>query len=171
MAASSTNKQPLLIDRPLMVVTKLDNTTSPSGAVDPGTGSNGVLLVDCTSGDGAVIDSIWLIQRVASNQGAVNLYISSSAHSLGVTATGGAANAHFLGRLAFTGAVAVGETTEFKLPKILAPVPHAGSNDAGGNPPQYRALYLQKGQALWAAVESTTAVAGAPNIACQGGYF
>jgi len=38
-------------------------------------------------------------------------------------------------------------------------------------PPQYRGLYLRKGLALWAAVESATAVAAAPNIGCQGGYF
>jgi hypothetical protein len=170
MAASSTNKQPLLIDRPLLEVKRLDATTSPAGTVDPGTGSTGVLLVDCTSNDGAVLDSIWLIQRVASNQAAVNLYISSSGYSLGVTATGGSAQAFFLGRAAFAAAAAVGETMEFKLPKLLAPVPHAGANVDNG-PPQYRGLYLRKGLALWAAVESATAVAAAPNIGCQGGYF
>ena len=170
MAASSTNKQPLLIDRPLLEVKRLDATTSPAGTVDPGTGSTGVLLVDCTSNDGAVLDSIWLIQRVASNQAAVNLYISSSGYSLGVTATGGSAQAFFLGRAAFAGTAAVGETMEFKLPKLLAQVPHAGGNVDNG-PPQYRGLYLRKGLALWAAVESVTAVAAAPNIGCQGGYF
>ena len=171
LASSSTNKAPLLIDRPLLEVKRLDATTSPAGTVDPGTGSTGVLLVDCTSNDGAVLDSIWLIQRVASNQSAVNLYISSSGYSLGVTATGGSANAFFLARVAFGSAVAAGEIVEFKLPKLLAPVPHAGANDAGGNPPQFRGLYLRKGLALWAAVDSQTAVAAAPNVACQGGYF
>ena len=171
MSSSSTNKQPLLVDRPLMVVTRLDNSTSPAAGVDPGTGSNGVLLVDCTAGDGAVVDTIYLIQRMDDDATKVNLYISSSAHSLGVTATGGSSNAHFIGRFGFAAAQKVGAQAEMKLPKLLAPVPHAGSNGTDGEPPQYRGLYIQKGQALWAAADSTAAVPGAPNIACQGGYF
>jgi hypothetical protein len=171
MASSSTNKQPLLIDRPLLVVSRLDNTTSSVTSVDPGTGSNGVLLVDCTANDGAVIDAVWLVQRVDDDASKVNLYISSSAYSLGVTASGGPAAAHFIGRFGFAAAAKAGDHIGAKLPKLLAPVPHAGSNGSDGEPPQYRGLYLQKGQALWAAVNSAAAVAAAPNIACQGGYF
>jgi len=171
LSSSSTNKQPLLIDRPLAVVSRLDNSTSPAAGADPGTGSNGVLLVDCTANDGAVIDTIYLIQRVDDNAVKVNLYISSSAHSLGVTATGGSSNAHFIGRFGFAPTQKVGDHVAAKLPRLLAPVPHAGSNGSDGEPPQYRGLYIQKGQALWAAVDSTAAVPGAPNIACQGGYF
>jgi hypothetical protein len=154
-----------------MVITGLGASTSPGGgATEPGTGSTGVLLVDCTANDGAVIDELWLIQRVDDNAVKVNLYLSSSALSLGVTATGGSANAWFLGRFGFDANQKVGATKSFVLPRILAPVPHAGSNQ-NNEPPQYRALYVQKGLALWAAVESTSAVAAAPNIACQGGYF
>jgi len=171
VSSSSTNKQPLLIDRPLLALSRLDNTTSPAGGVDPGTGSSGVLLADCTANDGAIIDTVWLIQRVDSNATAVNLYISTSAHGIGVTATGAAANAAFLLRFGFAAGAHVGETIEAKLPKLLAPVPHAGVNSSDGLPPQFRGLYLQKGQALWAAVESPTLQLGAPNIGCQGGYF
>lgn len=171
MASSSTNKQPLLIDRPLLTISRLDNTTSPAGGVDPGTGSSGVLLVDCTGNDGAVIDTVWLIQRVDGNATGVNLYISTSAHGIGVTATGAAANAAFLARQVFATGGHVGDTVEFKLPRLLAPVPHAGVNAADGQPPQFRGLYLQKGQALWAAVDSVATVPGAPNIGCQGGFF
>jgi hypothetical protein len=171
MSSSSTNKQPLLVDRPLMVVTRLDNTTSPAGNPDPGSGSSGVLLVDCTANDGAILDTIYLIQRVDDNAVKVNLYISSSAYALGITAAGGSSNASFIGRFGFTATQKVGATVEMVLPKLLAPVPHAGANGADGNPPQYRGLLLQSGQALWAAVESQTAVAAAPNIACQGGFY
>jgi len=170
MAASSTNKQPLLIDRPLLVVASLRETTSPAGGTEPGTGSNGVLLVDCTANDGAAIDSLWLIQRVDNDVTPVNLYVSSSGLSLGVTASGSAANAQFLGRFAFGVLQKVGATVEFALPKLLAPVPHAGST-AAGEPPQFRGLYLQRGLALWAAASSASAVASAPNIACQGGFY
>jgi len=74
LSSSSTNKAPLLVDRPLMVVSRLDNSTSPAASVDPGTGSNGVLLVDCTANDGACIDSIYLIQRVDDSAVKVNLW-------------------------------------------------------------------------------------------------
>lgn len=154
-----------------MVVTRLDNTTSPAASADPGTGSNGVLLVDCTANDGAVLDAIYLIQRFDDNAVKVNLYISSSAYALGVTATGGSSNAFFLCRFGFGATQKIGATVEASLPKLLAPVPHAGSNGADGLPPQFRGLYLQAGQALWAAVDSVTAVPAAPNIACQGGYY
>lgn len=170
MASSSTNKQPLLIDRPLLVIAGLKDSTSPASGVEPGTGSNGVLLVDCTANDGAVLDTIWLIQRVDDNATAVNLYLSTSALSLGVTASGGAANAHFLGRFGFGATQKVGATVEMVLPKLLAPVPHAGAN-VSNEPPQFRGLYIQRGLALWAAAASATAVAEAPNIACQGGYY
>lgn len=170
MAASSTNKQPLLIDRPLLTIASLRESTSPAGGVEPGTGSSGVLLVDCTNNDGAMIDSLWLIQRVDDDTTAVNLYISSSGLSLGVTASGGSAGAQFLGRFRFGASQKVGATVEFALPKLLAPVPHAGST-AAGDPPQFRGLYLQRGLALWAAANSTLAVATAPNIGCQGGFY
>jgi hypothetical protein len=154
-----------------MEVTRLNATTSPAAGVDPGTGSTGVLLVDCTANDGACLDTIYLIQRVANDVSPVNLYISSSAHALGVTATGGSANANFIGRVAFAAAQKEGAYVEAVLPKLLAPVPHAGANNEAGEPAQFRGLYLQAGQALWAAVASASAVANAPNIACQGGYY
>lgn len=170
MASSSSNKQPLLIDRPLLVVEGLRDSTSPLDGVDPGTGTTGVLLVDCTANDGAMIDSIWLIQRVNYIQLPVNIYVSTSASSLGVTASGGSANARFLGQFGFGSMATVGSTVEMALPKLLAPVPHAGSN-VDDSPPQFRGLYVQRGLALWAAAASTTAVTEAPNIACQGGYY
>lgn len=170
MASSSTNKAPLLIDRPLLVVTGLRETTSPVTGVEPGTGSTGVLLVDCTANDGAMIDSIWLIQRVDDDATAVNLYLSTSASSLGVTASGGSAGAQFLGRFGFGATQKVGATVEMKLPRLLAPVPHAGSN-IDNEPPQFRGLCIQRGLALWAAAASPAAVPAAPNIGCQGGFY
>jgi len=171
MAATSVNKQPMLVDRPLLEIVRLDNTTSPAASADPGSGSNGVLLVDCTSNDGAMLDAIFLIQRVDDNAAKVNLYISTSAHSLGMTASGGSSNAHFLGRFGFGAAQKAGAYVYAQLPHLLAPVPHAGANGADGEPPQFRGLYLRRGQALWAAVNSATADPAAANIACQGGYY
>lgn len=162
---------PLLVDRPLLEIARLDNSTSPAASADPGTGSNGVLLVDCTDNDGAMLDAIFLIQRVDDNATQVNLYISSSSHSLGMTASGGSSNAHFLGRFGFGATQKVGAHAFAPLPYLLAPVPHAGGNSAAGEPPQFRGLYLKRGQALWAAAASAAADPAAPNIAAQGGYY
>lgn len=172
MSSSSTNKSPLLMDRPLMVVRRLDQTTSPVSTIDPGTSSNGTLLVDCTSGDGALIEDIWLIQRVDGNTTLVNLYLSTNALMLGSTTLDGSAGAWFIGQVGFAGGQPVGAVKNFVLPRLLAPVPHAGENNAVSDEmPQFRGLRLAKGLALWAAVESTSVVANAPSIAVQGGYY
>ncbi len=72
MASTSTNKAPLLMDRPLLVIAKLDGTSTPPGSIDPGSGTNAKLLVDCTNNDGALIESIALVQRV--NNGSAGAY-------------------------------------------------------------------------------------------------
>ena len=61
MAATSTNKQPLLVDHILHYAVNLDTATN--GELDV-TGTNtAVLLVDSTSADGAVIEDIYSIAR------------------------------------------------------------------------------------------------------------
>lgn len=170
MSSSSTNKAPLLIDRPFMRVRGLEQSTGLTGTVDPGTSSNGVLLLDCTKNDGACVDSIWLIQRVAGNTATINLYLSSSAVALGTAYAGSKAESYYLGSLVFPSSSAVGATVEFKLPKVLSPVPHAGAQ-TGGEPLQFRALLVESGMALWAAAQSAVPVSGAPLIALQGGFY
>jgi hypothetical protein len=61
MAATSTNKQPLLVDRVLHYVVNLD--TAAVSAIDM-TGTNTAkLLVDGTTSDGAIIEDIYSIAR------------------------------------------------------------------------------------------------------------
>lgn len=165
MASSSTNKQPLLIDRPLLKIASLVGTLTPAGSVDPGSGTNGVLLVDCTSSDGALVETVQLVQRVAGNTTSVNLYLSTSALSIG-------ADASFLAQANIAGGGDPGTTASFVLPPLLAPVPHAGGNDAASDAiPQFSGLRIANGWALWAACNSATSVANAPNVLVQGGYY
>ena len=171
MASTSTGKQPLLIDAPLCRVVRLDQTSSPAGSADPGTGSNGVLVVDCTGNDGALIEEVAIIQRVAGNTAKGNLYFSTSNLALGVTTTGGQANSWFLARFGFASGPDPGERESLVLPRILAPVPHAGANDADGYPPVHRGLRIEKGLALWAAIENASPVANAPNLLVMGGFY
>lgn len=170
MSSSSTNKQPLLMDRPLLEVRRLDATSMPVTSVDPATGTSGVLLVDCTSNQGALIESVFLIQRVAGNSVPVNLYLSTSNQLLGSITDGGSADSWFLAQTSFEVGPDIGAMIEFTLPHVLAPVPHAGAA-TGSDAIRFRGLRLAAGQALWACVSSTSAVPGAPLIAAQGGFY
>jgi hypothetical protein len=169
MAQTSTNKLPLLIDRPLLRVVPLLATTSPA-TPEPGTGSNGVLLCDCIDNDGAILDTIFLIQRVAATTGFCNLYLSSSNTALGLSASGGVADAQFLGRISLDGSLPVGSFVPWVAPAILGPVPHSGEN-IGNRPPQFDALLVPSGMAIWAAWGSAAPDPNAPNIAAQGGWY
>lgn len=169
MSSSSTNKQPLLVDRPLLQLRRLDATSTPGG-VDPSTGTSGVMLVDCTSNDGALIESVFLVQRVAGNSVPVNLYLSTSNQLLGSLTDGGTADSWFLARAGFDVGPDVGTTVEFELPRLLSPIPHGGAATSA-EPVQFRGLRLERGLALWASVDSSSAVPGAPLIGVQGGYY
>jgi hypothetical protein len=165
MASTSTNKAPLLIDRPLLEIKRLDGTSTPSGSVDPGSGTNAVLLVDCTANDGALIEAVQLVQRVAGNTTVVNLYLSANAGLLG-------GDGFFLAQANLSGGGDPGATANFSLPLLLAPAPHAGGNDAATDAiPQFQGLRLARGWALWAACNSSTPVANAPLVLAQGGFY
>ena len=61
------------------------------------------------------------------------------------------------------------------MPFVLAPLPHLGAEPADfAEAVQLRALYVPKGQALWAAVEKQSAgdtASSAPLVGIPGGYF
>ncbi len=165
MASTSTNKAPLLMDRPLLVIAKLDGTSTPPGSVDPGSGTNAKLLVDCTNNDGALIEAIGLIRRTTDTAPAVALYLSTS--SLLVNS-----DALFLGAFAHQETDGEpGEIAFFPLLPLLAPVPHAGfGGPANADTPQFLGLRISRGLALWAACDVQTPATGAPNIIVQGGF-
>lgn len=155
MAATSTNKQPLLVDHVLHKVVDLSQNFI-SDIVVTGTNS-AALIVDSTSLDGAVIEDIYAISRKASAY-TVNLYISSANDYLrpqeGV----------FIG--AFDSPTTVGQVAHWEdMPRCLAPVPQVGTN------PYNQALYIPKGRALWAAVVGTSVDNEAPILGAQGGWY
>jgi hypothetical protein len=155
MAATSTNKQPLLIDRVLHNVVNLD--LAAVGAIDVLGTNTAALIVDATSSDGCIIEDIYCISRSTASH-KINLYMSSSFDYLrpqeGV----------FIGTL--TSATTAGEVVSLEtMPKILAPMPQTGSEA------QFRALYLPKGRALWAGREDVAAVNDGPLLGVQGGWY
>jgi len=155
MAATSTNKQPLLVDHVLHYVVNLDTSTNAGLDI---TGTNTAsLLVDATNTDGAILEDIYVIARSAVAH-TVNLYISSARDYLRPN------EANFVGTL--TSATTKGEATHWSgMPLTLTPVPQVGDKSFN------QAFYLPKGTALWAARESTANLSDGPLIACQGGWY
>ena len=155
MAATSTNKQPLLVDR---VLHKVVNTDSAAAAAIDIAGTNtAVVLVDAQTSDGCIIESIYAISR-GTTPHKINLYISTSNDYLrpneGIYVGG------------FSAATTASNVTTWdEMPKILAPMPQTGTE------PQFRALYLPKGMTLWVARESNQIATDGPIVGAQGGYY
>ena len=155
MAATSTNKQPLLIDRVLHYVVNLD--TSINDGMDIVGTNTATLLVDGVNTDGAILEDIYTIAR-GTIPYTVNLYMSSARDYLRPN------EAVFVG--AITSGTTKGDVERWEfMPKTLAPAPQVG------NEPYNRAFYLPKGYALWAARESTANVTDGPLLGCQGGWY
>ena len=155
MAATSTNKQPLLVDRVLHYVVKLD--TAAVGAIDVAGTNTALLIVDGTTKDGEIIEDIYSISR-STTPSTINLYMSSSSDYLRPN------EGVLVGQ--FESATTIGEVTSWdKMPKILAPMPQTGDE------PQFRAFYLPKGKTLWAARQANTISTDGPLLGCQGGWY
>jgi len=155
MAATSTNKQPLLVDHVLHYAVNLD--TALNNGLDIAGTNTATLLIDSTSADGAIIEDIYAIARgiVAHD---INLYMSTARDYLRPN------EAVFIGSL--KSATTVGEVTNWEnMPRTLAPVPQVGSE------PYSRALYVPKGYALWAARNSNVNLTDGPILGCQGGWY
>ena len=155
MAATSTNKQPLLVDRVLHYVVNLDSAAV--GAIDVAGTNTALLIVDGTTSDGAIIEDVYSISR-GTEESIINLYISTSSDYLRPN------EGVLVGQ--FKSATTAGEVTNWEnMPRILAPMPQTGSEA------QFKAFYLPKGRALWAARQSTVVVTDGPLLGCQGGWY
>lgn len=164
MASTSTNKQPLLIDRVFHEVYEMSTSTILTEKV---TGTNfAALILDCTTNDGAIIEDIYLIsQGQGDNSGTpydypVNLYLSSEFDFLRDTAV-------FVGQI-----VAASTKNEWvhisDMPYVLAPAAQVGSES------RLKAFYVPKGKALWAARQTSNLadnITNGPMLGISGGYY
>ena len=133
MAATSTNKQPLLVDHVLHYVVNLD--TSINDGMDIVGTNTAALIIDGTNSDGAIVEDIYTISR-GTTAYKVNLYISSARDYLRPN------EAVFVGSI--TSATTKGDVVRWEeMPKTLVPAPQVGSESFN------RAFYLPKGYALW----------------------
>ena len=155
MAATSTNKQPLLVDRVLHYV--VDLNTAAVAAIDVAGTNTALLIVDGTQLDGAIIEDIYSISRGTSEE-TINLYLSTAPDYLRPN------EGKFIGQ--FKSATTAGTVTRWDdMPKILAPMPQVGTEQ------NFRALYIPKGKALWAARQSAVVINDGPLLGCQGGWY
>ena len=164
MAATSTNKQPLLVDRVMHRAVQTDSAVV--AGIDIAGTNTAAVLVDGSQSDGCIIESIYAISR-GTTPHKVNLYMSQSNDYLrpgeGIYVGG------------FESAITAGETVAWEnAPKILAPVAQAGdlpTSDPTGKPLQFRAFYLPKGFTLWVARQSGDLSNDGPIVGAQGGWY
>ena len=168
MASTSTNKQPLLIDRVMHEAFDMNERKVAENTTTPGLVSNvnsAKVIVDGigSGNDGCVIETIYTVSR-STTEYKINLYLSKNRDFLRQD------NCVFIGQVT-SATTRYAKSDVDDLPKILAPVPHDGG-DA-----QLRALYIPKGSVLWAAVEIPEGndindpVNDAPVLGAQGGWY
>ena len=119
MATSSSNKQPLLVDRVFHNALQSNTLTSGSASSLDIVGTNeSIILVDCTTNDGGVVEDLYTIARSTTAFTAL-FYLSSSVDYLRPS------EAVYIGKItsSTTAGTHVASTT---LPKVLAPLAHAG---------------------------------------------
>ena len=177
MATTSSNKMPLLVDRPLHSYATIGGTA----ALNTSTKFNDInsagcnLIVDCTSNDGAVIDSISVIANETTlTAHSVLIFLSVAASRSAITTINTVCVASGV-----TGSTSVGERTNISLPALSVPVPHlAGPAATMATYPsevdkKNTGLYVPSGAAIYAGV--STVIASPPgaevHVFAQGGFF
>lgn len=160
MASTSTNKQPLLVDRVFHSVVKTDALASGTAASVDIAGTNAAaVMINCSANDGAVVENIYTIAR-GTDARTINLYFSSSTDYLRSN------EAIFIGQ--FTSGTSVGTVSQWdSMPSVLAPTPKVGSDAA------FKALYIPKGTVLWVTLQETAPLDSATNpiVGAQGGFY
>jgi hypothetical protein len=173
VSSSSTNKQPLLVDRPLHAFAVLGPVPCLADDSNFATvlGAGCSLLVDCSDSDGAVVDSLSIVATQANTSQVSALFFLSNAPSVfGITDTNTALVA---GAVIQSGAPGI--RTNVSLPPLSIPVPNLGAQTALTEfDKKNTGLYVPAGFLLYTGL-SNAILAPTPltkvNVFAQGGYF
>ena len=173
MATSSSNKMPLLVDRPLHSFATVGGAAALTTATNFNTPSGGgcVLLVDCLSNDGAVVDSISIIANEANiTPSKVLIFLSVSASAASITS----ANTVCVANETISSSVA-GERTNISLPPLCIPVPNLGADSSVSEADKKNTgLYVPSGATLYVGVSAALAAPSSAtrvHVFAQGGFF
>ena len=173
MSSSSTNKQPLLVDRPLHSFAIL----GPTSALADSSNFSSIVcagcspLVDCLDSDGAVIDSLSIIANQA-NTSAVKViaFLSRSPSSQGISSLNTAAIAS-----AEVASTSAGQRTNISLPPLLVPVPNLGGMAAPNEADKKSTgIYVPSGMVLYVGLSQPILLPTPINtitVFAQGGFF
>jgi hypothetical protein len=173
LASTSTNKQPLLVDRPLHQWVSLGSVACVTDPDDYSSLSPGgcQLLVDCTGVDGAVIDSLSVVvNQATTTQVTALFYLSTAPTPFGITGDN-----TVLVASVDVGSALAGERSIASLPPLSVPVPHVG---AMVNPSEAdkknTGIQIESNQLLYVGI-NTAITSPSPatriNAFAQGGYF
>ena len=171
MAATSTNKQPLLIDRPLHALATISSQKTGNTGYWLSNNSCSV-LVDCTQNDGALIEDLYVIAREASSH-TISFFMSNTTDVLRESDTTNVVYVTQVASGTTPGAIVHAENLPFGVaPYPTVPLASDNTREAG----QFKSLYIPKGKALWVgrAVAATAAnldFATAPVVGAQGGFY
>ena len=171
MATTSSNKMPLLVDRPLHSFASLGASAGLTTANNFNTPTTNVtLLVDCSTNDGAIIDSISLISNEASLTAVkVVAFLSVAPTPASVTALNTVAVA-----FATVGS-SLGDRVNMSLPALCVPVPNLGGDTSVSEVDKKNTgLYVPSGATLYvgtSAAISAPSAASRVNVFAQGGFF
>ena len=171
MATTSSNKMPLLVDRPLHSFASLGASAGLTTSSNFNTPSTSLtLLVDCSANDGAIIDSISLISNQASLTSVkVIAFLSVATTPAAVTAT----NTLAVG-FATVGS-GLGDRVNMSLPALCVPVPNLGGDTSVNETDKKNTgLYVPSGATLYvgtSAAITAPSAASRVNVFAQGGFF
>ena len=179
MASSSSNKQPLLIDRPLHSFATIGGTAGLTSATNFNTpsGSGLTLLVDCSGNDGAFIDSLSvLITEGTTTTSTVLAFLSTAATAASVTAL----NSACVANVAIPAGNTAGQRVNLTLPPVTVPVPNLASPAATmatyptETDKKNTGLFVPSGALLYVGVTaalSTPSAATRVHVFAQGGFY
>ncbi len=173
MATSSSNKMPLLVDRPMHSFATIGGSSALTTGTDLNTpspaGCN--LLVDCSANDGAVIDSLSIIAlEAASTATNVLVFLSTATTATSITT----ANTAYVAGAA-VGSTNKGDRTNISLPSLSVPVPNLGGQSSPSEVDKKNTgLYVPSGALIYVGVDTVIATPSANtrvHVFAQGGFF
>lgn len=174
MASSSTNKQPMLVDRPLNAYANLGPVaalTAPGNFASISQAGLVNLITTAENEDGAMIDSITVIANEANLTAArVLIFLTSAASALAadITNTAVVASAAIV-------STSVGSRAFVELLPILTPVPRQGGlTSLTEQTRKNTGLFVPKGKGLFCGLTTPILLptpASSVSVFAQGGFY
>ena len=130
-----------------------------------------MLLVDCLSNDGAVVDSLSIVANEASTTAStVLIFLSIAASASSITSSNSVCVAS-----AAIGSAAPGTRTNISLPPLTVPVPNIGGlTSVSETDKKNTGLYVPSGAVLYAGVSAALTAPSSStrvHVFAQGGFF